>query len=222
MLLTSILTFSQEVKEVKVVDTKNRFVKCRFYFNEKYMSNADENGIILMPSNCTINDKISIIPVDNDTYAGIEEKLCLRLKKNPIVIYTHLEMKTALQNSNLTSYLDSSNVSFSQEEILNIYAKAALASNEVYNIESFPDSIRKEARINTIIYTANAFDISNGVFEQNNYIVPSDSLIQEIESFQTQNGLQVTKMIDGSTLQHLSNSKSYEVISKDFSEEFVW
>ncbi|MEM8928787.1 MAG: hypothetical protein AAGC45_11330 [Bacteroidota bacterium] len=219
MTLFTLSSLSQETRKIKIINSKNIPVKCVLYFNDIDKGYVKNNGEISIPSNCTISDKIDIQPVDTETYDGRKDIRCSKVKKE-IIVYTHNEKRLAYNNA---FFLNKKSIGFldglSPNEKKTIYAKVALASNEVYNLSIFSDSVRNEARIQAIEYTAKVLDVENATFSAHNYKVPSENLISELANFQEAKGLEVTNKIDFTTLKYMSGVNIFSVYSKNFENQ---
>ncbi|WP_353779939.1 peptidoglycan-binding domain-containing protein [Winogradskyella sp. 3972H.M.0a.05] len=180
-----------------------------------------EDGYVHIPKKCSLKDKIDIAPIDAVTYDGITGLKCPLIGEF-IQVYKHKESKMALSNAFFLDYVSDQSISaLSSENKTLIYGQAALAANEVYNLDViYSDSIRKQAREKVIYYTCSALGVENGIFTSNDYVVPNDDLILAIENFQRENGLEVTKKIDAKTLQALSQKSSYEVFITKFDSKW--
>ena len=216
-ILISCIAFSQEIREIKVISSKNIPVKCGVYFNGEHIGHSKE-GKIILPKDCNFSDKIDIRPIDTEKYDGISDMNCFMVT-DPIIIYTHQELSNAFKNAFWINFMSEEYfASLNDGEKKDIFSKAALASNEVYNIRSLPDSVRDFARIQTIQLTALAFGINDPFHVNGSYPVANQALINEVLNFQALNGIERTGKIDGKTLQTLSQRKSFSVFGESFIE----
>jgi len=150
------------------------------------------------------------------TYEGRKNLPCYAISKK-IVIYSRSEKRKALKNAFfIDDCPEECLAEMDSQKKASIYGKAALASNEIYNLDIFSDSIRNRARVNTIKYTASALNVPDGTYSYNNYPVPNEELIQALCEYQEEKGLKVTKRIDAKTLQSLAEENSFSVLTKDY------
>ncbi|MGM0582249.1 MAG: hypothetical protein ACQETL_16340 [Bacteroidota bacterium] len=214
-LFISFTAFTQNVKTVKIVNIKDIPLKCKLYFNGQDMGYAS-NGEIDIPAECSFTDRLDIEPVDTETYEGRKNLPCYSIN-NKIIIFSRREKRKALENAFFIENCPEECIAeLDSQEKSSLYGKAALASNEIYNLDIFPDSIRNKARVNAIKYTASALDIKNGTYSFNNYTVPNEDLVKALSQYQEEKGLEVTKKIDSKTLQSLAEENSFSVLTKDY------
>lgn len=215
VLFTSFNLVAQTEKIIDVVNSRSKPVKCKLYFNGINMGYA-VNGRVIISEKCRFVDLIDIEPVDTETYDGRKGIRCSTVD-DKIIVYSHYERNLALKNAFfISNYSKKMLATMDSNEMKTLYGKLALASNEVYNLDIYPDSIRNDARIQAVVYTAIALSVEDATFTFGDYLVPNDKLIQAVGDFQLAAGLKVTKKIDGKTLQSLAKESSFSVFSEDF------
>ncbi|WKV12638.1 hypothetical protein [Marivirga harenae] len=214
-LLWAMQALGQDIRTIQVVNIRDVPLKCKLYFNGQDMGYAS-NGEIDIPSECKFTDRLDIVPVDTETYEGRKNLPCYSVQ-NKIIIYSRGEKMAALKNAFfIDNCPEECLAEIDSPEKISIYGKAALASNEIYNLDIYADSVRKEARVNAIKYTASALNVEDGTYTENGYLVPNEKLLDALSQYQASKGLAVTKKIDVRTLQSLAKDNSFSVLTKDY------
>lgn len=207
------------VRLVKIINIKGIPVRCKIHFNGQIIAPGNSDGDVLFPDDCSITDRFDIEPVDTQTYDGIKDLFCASVKDR-IIIYSHKEKALALKNSKLVENIpDESFRVLNSSKKVEMFGKAALAANEIYNLDIYSKKTRENARKEVINLTAQALNVQEAIYLEKDKIVPSENLIKAVTKFQQKNGLMVTKKIDGTTLRHLAKTSSFSVMIDDFEEE---